>query len=57
MKTIAGGKKGFKDGYKTDAKFFYPTQIAIDSLGQYLYISDHVSIFNCFNFVIVSLAF
>ncbi|XP_066933163.1 NHL repeat-containing protein 2-like [Clytia hemisphaerica] len=41
VKTIAGGNKGFKDGYKLNARFYFPTQITIDSLGQYVYISDH----------------
>lgn len=41
VKTIAGGTKGFKDGIRLKARFFYPTQIDIDGLGEYLYISDH----------------
>jgi len=44
VKTIAGGTKGFLDGKKLQAKFYFPSQLVIDGLGQYVYIADHVSI-------------
>ena len=43
VKTIAGGTKGFRDGKKLHAQFYYPSQLVIDGLGQYVYIADHVS--------------
>ena len=42
VKTIAGGKKGFKDGFKVEAMFSYPSDIVIDGIGKYMYIADHV---------------
>lgn len=42
VKTLAGGTKGFKDGVKLQAQFFHPVDIAIDGVGIYMYISDHV---------------
>ena len=42
MKTLAGGTKGFQDGYKLSAMFSYPSDIVIDGVGTYMYIADHV---------------
>lgn len=41
VKTIAGGTKGFKDGTKLSARFYYPSDIVVDGIGQYMYVTDH----------------
>lgn len=41
--TLAGGKKGNKDGVGKEATFYHPTGLAYDSQTGTLYVADHVS--------------
>ncbi|XP_047130370.1 NHL repeat-containing protein 2 isoform X1 [Hydra vulgaris] len=41
VKTLAGGTRGFKDGYKLDARFYHPTDIVVDGTAEYMYVADH----------------
>lgn len=56
VRTFAGvsGKKGFRDGKTTEAQFYHPTEIAIDMIGQYMFIADLVRVFQLFSDFAVS---
>ena len=48
MTTLAGGKKGLKDGRGTEATFYHPTGLAFDARTETLYVADHVSNYDPF---------